>query len=262
MKWTSAAHGRNSGWNERIKGPVERVLRLRTPDVDYNPAMQDELDDLTLPRPDEHRPEDELANLLTHGGGFLLTLPAAALLMGVVVPGHPPRTVAACGVYCATLVGLYGASALSHLFHDLAWRRFFRTLDQACIFLLIAGSFTPIAMTWLRDGWWPLLLEAMWVLAFGGVGLVLWMRNLTPIARISYGILGWLPALSLKRLFEAAPPETLAWFVAGGLFYSVGTLFLKFDRRVRYFHALWHAFVIAGSACHYLAILTSVESGR
>ena len=206
---------------------------------------------------DEHRPADEHANLVTHGLGFVLSLPASAVLLGLAAQGSG-RMFAACGVYCGTLVGLYAASALSHLFHDLAWRRFFRMLDQACIFLLIAGSFTPIAVAYLGHGWWPLLPGTMWVCALLGVGLVLRMRNLTPTARISYGVIGWLPVVSLKTLLDTAPREQFAWFVAGGLFYSAGTLFLRFDRRVRYFHALWHAFVIAGSTCHYLAILRIV----
>ena len=210
--------------------------------------------------PHEHRPDDELANLVTHGGAFVLTLPASAALMQTA-SGHNSQSVfAACGVYCFTLVGLYAASALSHLFHDLAWRRFFRSIDQAFIFLLIAGSFTPIGVTYLSAGWWSLLLGAMWSLSIIGVGLVIRMRNLTSTARSSYGILGWLPVLALKSLYDMAPRSMLAWFVAGGLFYTVGTIFLRYDRHYRYLHALWHLFVIAGSACHYAAIFISVRS--
>lgn len=213
---------------------------------------------MDLQIPHEHRPDDELANLVTHSGAFVLTLPASAFLMQAASRQQSHNGYAACGVYCFTLIGLYAASALSHLFYDLAWRRFCRTLDQGFIFLLIAGSFTPIGVTYLAEGWWPLLLLAMWVLAIFGVGLVAYMRNLTATARISYGILGWLPVISLKALYDSAPMSMLAWFVAGGVFYTVGTIFLRYDRRYRYLHALWHLFVIAGSACHYLAILISV----
>jgi hemolysin III len=206
-------------------------------------------------RPAEHRPVDELANFITHGLGFFLSVAAAALLMSLVIHGREPMFIAACGSYSLSLIALYAASTLSHTFHDLAWRRFFRTLDQACIYLLIAGSFTPFAAVFLRHGWWPLLVIAMWVLAFFGVVLVLYMRNLTPGAKITYGLLGWLPIVSLQVLFDAAPIEILTWLLAGGLFYSVGTVFLRFDQRVRYFHALWHTCVIAGSICHYIAIL-------
>jgi channel protein (hemolysin III family) len=97
-----------------------------------------------------------------------------------------------------------------------------------------------------------------WSVALFGVGLVVWMRNLTPGARSLYLILGWLPVLFSNAMFEAATTEMLFWMFAGGVFYSVGTLFLAFDRHVRYFHALWHTFVIAGSICHYNSTLLLV----
>ena len=206
----------------------------------------------------EHRPVDEHANFITHALGFLLSVPASFLLMTVAVNNRPPLIIVACGVYCFSLMGLYAASTCSHMFYDVAWRRFFRTLDQVCIYLLIAGSFTPVAVVFLWHRWWPALLAVMWVLAIFGVLLVLRMRDLTPTARITYGLLGWLPIISLKTLFDTVPLETLVWIVAGGLFYSVGSVFLRFDQNVRYFHALWHTFVIAGSACHYIAILLIV----
>lgn len=129
----------------------------------------------------EQRPIDEMANLLTHGFGLLLSMVATALLMWTVAI-QEVRVILACGVYSLTLILLYAASTLSHAFHDLRWRRLFRTMDQACIFLLIAGSFTPYAVTFLWHGWWPLLLVAMWTLAVFGVLLVLQRRDLNASA--------------------------------------------------------------------------------
>jgi hemolysin III len=208
-------------------------------------------------RPAEIRPTDEHANLATHALGLLLSIVASAILMTLVIADRAAISIIACTTYCLSLMGLYAASTLSHLFHDLARRRFYRTLDQACIYLLIAGSFTPVAV----EFHWPVLLAAMWVLAIVGVVLVLRMGNLTSGARLTYGLLGWLPVISLKAMIDLMPPEMLLWTVAGGLFYSVGTVFLHFDRHVRYLHALWHAFVIAGSACHFIAILYLVNRG-
>ncbi|MCA9070460.1 MAG: hemolysin III family protein, partial [Planctomycetaceae bacterium] len=159
---------------------------------------------------------------------------------------------------CGSLMGLYAASTLSHMFHDLAWRRFFRTLDQACIFLLIAGSFTPIAVVFLWDHWWPTLLVVVWALAIFGVVVVIRAGYLPPRAQITYGLLGWLPIISINQLYHSARFELFLLFVMGGAFYSIGSVFLRFDRHVRYFHALWHTFVIAGSTCHYIAILLMV----
>ncbi len=206
------------------------------------------------------RPVDESANLITSGLGFLLSLVAAVYLMRLVVPGHQPRTIVACGVYCSTLVVLYAASTLSHTFHDLELRRLFRTLDQACIFLLIAGSFTPYAVIFLNHGWWWLLLWTMWGLALTGVVFVLRRRDLSGPAKFSYGAMGWLPVVALWELYHRAPFDMLLWLVAGGAFYSIGGIFLALDRRVRYFHAVWHVLVVAGSICHYVGVIVYVAA--
>ena len=206
------------------------------------------------------RPPDEAANLLTHGLGLALSVMATALMMWVVA-GENLRIIVACGVYCLTLILLYGASTLSHTFHDVKLRQLFRTLDQACIYLLIAGSFTPFAVIFLGRGWWWLFLPSLWVLAIAGVLFVLRRRDLSDAAKVTYGLLGWLPAMTLWELYQRAPGGMLVWLVAGGFFYSAGTVFLRIDQRVRYLHALWHAFVIAGSICHYIAILVYVAGG-
>jgi hemolysin III len=203
----------------------------------------------------ENRPDDEFANFVTHGLGFLLSVAAAVWLMVHLIGEGRIAYVIACGVYCFTLTGLYAASTLSHAFHEPSRRRFFRMLDQAFIFLLIAGSFTPFGVVVYSRGWWPLLFAAMWVLALLGVAIVLWKRDLTPKTQIIYGVLGWLPVISLPTLFRALPSELMGWIIAGGLAYTAGTLFLIFDNRVRYFHAMWHTSVIAGTTCHYIAIL-------
>jgi hemolysin III len=206
----------------------------------------------------EQRPADEMANLLTHVLGFLLSLPATFLLMPIVMAGQELRTTLACGVYCLTLVLLYGASALSHAFRDPGLRRRFRTLDQACIYLLIAGSMTPLAVVFLRQGWWWLFLPAMWALAVAGVLFVLRRRDLSGPVKLTYGALGWLPVVTFPELSRHAPSGLLLWIVAAGAFYSTGTIFLALDRRVLYFHALWHMFVVAGSICHYVGVLVYV----
>ena len=206
------------------------------------------------------RPVDESANLITHGIGLFLSVVATVYLMRLVVPGHQPRTIVACGVYCSTLVALYAASTLSHAFHDLKLRRLFRTLDQACIFLLIAGSFTPYAVIFLNHGWWWLLLWAMWGLALTGVVFVLHRRDLSGPAKLSYGVIGWLPVVALWELYHRTPLNMLLWLVAGGACYSIGAIFLTLDQKVRYFHAVWHLLVIAGSTCHYVGVLVYVAA--
>jgi len=198
------------------------------PQMLYTPLMPTELNE--TPPAAEHRPDDEYANLITHAVGFVLSVAGSIVLMTLVIQNRPAIQIVACGIYCSSLMGLYAASTLSHMFHDLAWRRFFRTLDQACIYLLIAGSFTPFSVVFLWHQWWPVLLGVMWLLALFGVALVLRMRNLTPAAKITYGLLGWLPVISLKMLFDAAPLPIVICVVGGGLFYSFGAVFLRYDQ--------------------------------
>ena len=217
--------------------------------------------DNSLSRLPEHRPDDERANLVTHAIGFLLSVVAATLLLiSVINKQQSPPIIIASIIYCCSLVGLYGASMLSHMFHDLAWRRFFRTLDQICIYLLIAGSFTPVAIVYLMNQWWPVLLMVMWSLAIGGVLLVIRMRNLTPRAMFTFGFIGGLPVVSLNEIYQTAPIEVFIWIIAGGICFCIGTFFLAFDRRVKFFHSIWHVMVIGGSCCHHFAILIAVTT--
>jgi len=207
-------------------------------------------------RPNELRPVDELANFVTHGAGLLLSIAGAALMVQLALIHPDPWLSVACVVYCASLVSLYAASTLSHAFYSPARRRFYRTLDQACIFLLISGSFTPFAAMFLRHGIWPLLLPIMWGLALTGAFLVFRWGYLSATAQKLYVAMGWLPAISLPVIISHASLETVLWVVSGGVLYTAGTLFLWNDHVMKYFHAVWHLFVIAGSAAQYMAIHT------
>ncbi len=209
-----------------------------------------------LPRPGEVRPPGETANFVTHGLGFFLSILGTIQMIGVSL-SHPDSILSvACAIYCMTLVSLYAASTLSHAFHDPVRRRFYRTLDQACIFLLISGSFTPFAAAFLRDGFWPLLFILTWGFALTGAFLVFRWGFLSATAQKMYIALGWFPAIGLPVIISSASTETVAWVVAGGLLYTFGTLFLWYDHVMRYFHAVWHLFVIGGSAAQYMAILS------
>ncbi len=205
------------------------------------------------------RPPDETANVITHGLGFLLSVAGTAYLLWAV-RDRSAIAISACVVYCLTLLLLYGNSTLSHAFHDIEWRRWYRMLDQASIFLLIAGSYTPFGVTCLGHGWWWLLLFAMWALALIGVVGVLQVHDLTPGTKITYGLLGWLPVFALGELARQPTPDLLMWVIAGGAFYSVGAIFLKLSSTYRYAHAAWHVLVILGSFCHYMAILIVVTA--
>ncbi len=206
------------------------------------------------------RPE-ELANSITHALGLALSIVGTALLVHRATHYGDTLQIVGVSVYGATLVALYTASTLSHAFVRPRLRHFFRTVDQACIFLLIAGTFTPIALTYFRGGWWWALFLGVWGLAITGIFFKLFFTRLQSVSVSAYVLLGWLPVVAIKPILEIVPVAVLGWVVAGGLLYTLGTPFLMRDERVPYFHAAWHVMVIAGSACHYYAILCLIPIG-
>jgi len=204
-------------------------------------------------------PAEEFFNAATHAAGFALAAVAAAVLVAHV-SRHGDRTqFAAAAIYCVTLVAAYAASTLSHAFRAPRARNAFRTADQALIFLFIAGSWTPIAATWLRAGhWWWAFHLGMWAVALGGfVSKALFAHRVTlgTVSAALYLLLGWSPVFVALPLAHALPVQLCLWLVAGGVCYTLGLLFFHFDSRVPYFHAAWHVLVIGGSACHYFGIL-------
>lgn len=200
---------------------------------------------------------EEVANQWTHGAGFVLSVPAGWWLVRSTLDKHNDWLTLGCAIYAVTLSLLYAASTLSHSVHRGVWRHRFRTLDQVCIFLLIAGNFTPFAMTFLRDGWWSLPLAAMWLFAAVGIVAKLFFTKLHAVAPSFYFLMGWVPILLLPQFFRCLGGAGGAWIIAGGVAYSVGTWFFVNDER-RFHHAIWHVFTMLGSACHYLVVLNYI----
>lgn len=204
------------------------------------------------------RPSDESANLMTHAFGLILSTVAVSHLIAAMY-GKTLAIISACGVYGLCLILVYASSTLSHLFYDLKWRQRFRTWDQASIFLMIAGTFTPIAVLYLRGGWqWCHAL--MWILAAIGALRVVQLRELPRREKLSYGILGLIPGIALHEISYRASQEVVFWMILGGASYLLGIPFLIRSAAVPYSHAVWHIFVMIGSACHYRAILLAIEA--
>ena len=210
----------------------------------------------SLPAP-LSRPE-ELANSITHGLGLALSIVGTVVLLDRTARYGNLLQVVGVSVYGATLVALYAASTLSHSFQRPRLRHFFRTVDQVCIFLLIAGTFTPVALTYFVGGWWWALFLSVWGLALVGIFFKLFYTKLHNVSLGAYVFLGSLPFVAIRPIIESGPAHLLTGFAAGCLMYTLGTYFLMRDDRVPYFHAAWHVFVIAGSACHYYAVLCLV----
>ena len=200
---------------------------------------------------------EELVNALTHGFGLLLSVSGAILMAFALYSQVDPWRRIGCAVYVASLIAVYATSTLSHSFATPRWRSFFRSLDQGFIYLLIAATYTPISLAYLRTGVWWGLLGAVWSIAlYGFITKVFFAHRVEAVSIWSYILLGWLPILSVPKLMTIVDSYNGFWLMlAGGLCYTVGTVFLICDHKVRHFHALWHLFVIAGSTFHFLAIL-------
>jgi hemolysin III len=212
--------------------------------------------------PDQHAPSgqgplarsfgEEVVHSLTHGVGLLLSVAGAWFLVSRAIAEGNAWRVTGCAIFALALIAVYAASTLSHAVFEPGWRRAFRTLDQACIYLLIVGTYTPLALEYLRSGWWWLLFACMWAVAIVGfVSKTLFSHRIDAVTVWSYVLLGWMPILVAPAYVGIVPSAVLWWVLIGGLCYTAGTVFLVLDRRHLHFHAIWHLFVMAGSICHY-----------
>jgi len=166
------------------------------------------------------------------------------------------------GVFGLSLIALYAASALYHLLPlSPSGVARLRRLDHMAIFVLIAGTYTPFCLLALDGGWRWGLLALIWGLALCGVLLkLLWMDASRWLSVVLYLGMGWVAVIAAPALFRAVPPDGITWMLAGGLVYSAGALVYGLKRPNPVpgtfgFHEVWHLFVIAGSACHFWAVL-------
>lgn len=198
---------------------------------------------------------EEVAHAATHGVGFVLSVVAfVALVVAARVRGDAWHVVG-CAIFGATLVLLYAASTLYHATPDSGAKQLLRKFDHAAIFLLIAGTYTPFILVGLRDTWGWTLLAVVWGVAILGISLQLAIPRAARRASVPlYLLLGWLAVIAAGPLVRAVQPEGFALLVLGGVIYSLGVIFYAW-RRLPYNHAVWHVFVLAGSACHVACVL-------
>lgn len=202
---------------------------------------------------------EEIANGATHGIGAALSLCGLAFLVALAIRQADPYRIAAYAVYGTCLSTLYLASTLYHSLQAPRAKRVLRMIDHAAIYLLIAGTYTPFLLDNLRVAWrWaPAMLAVIWGLALLGITLeTLAIQRLRRVSALPYILMGWLCVVALRQMLANIPPVGLAWLVAGGVAYTAGVAFYLW-RRLPYSHAIWHLFVLAGSACHFAAILLS-----
>ncbi len=199
---------------------------------------------------------EELANSLSHGLGLIAALVATPFLVLQAVRQGDAAFIVGASVFAATMVLLYLASTLYHALPVGRAKRVFRVIEHSAIFLLIAGTYTPFTLGVLRGTWGWSLLGVVWGIAVAGVLLKALNRLTHPILTTSlYLLMGWLIVIAAAPLSERVPASGLLWLVAGGLAYTIGVFFFALDSRLRYGHFIWHLFVMAGTACHYFAVL-------
>lgn len=206
----------------------------------------------------EPRSKEELANVLTHGVGMMAAVVAATLLVVFAALNGDAWQIVGVSVFATTLVALYTASTLYHSARDPVTRARLKVLDHCAIYLLIAGTYTPFMIGELRGGWGWSLFGVIWGLAVVGIALKLvFIGRFKLISTLVYVAMGWLVLVAVVPLIRTLDPATLVWMAAGGIAYTAGTPFYH-NRRLRYAHAIWHLFVIVGSACHVVAVATLV----
>jgi hemolysin III len=198
---------------------------------------------------------EEVANSLSHGAGFVAAVIGTPFLLAEVARVGSVADVVGATVFIVTVMLAYLASTL---YHAVPWQRaksVLRAIDHGSIFLLIAGTYTPFTLGVLRGGWGWTLFGLVWTLALAGVVMKsLGGVRLHKLSVATYLGMGWLIVIAIVPLVERMPPAGLAWLVAGGLAYTGGVAFYALDR-YRYCHFIWHLFVIAGTACHFMAVM-------
>lgn len=198
---------------------------------------------------------EEIAHAVSHGVGLLLAIAGLVVLeVFAALHGGVARIVGA-AVFGSTLVLLYLTSTLYHAIRGPRAKRVLRRLDHSAIYLLIAGTYTPFALVNLSGPWGWTLFGVAWGLGLAGVLRELLSHSSSrALALALYLGLGWLVLVAIKPLVHALPVPGLLLLVLGGLAYTAGVAFYVW-RRLPYHHAIWHLFVLAGSACHFFAVL-------
>lgn len=204
--------------------------------------------------PAAYTPREEFANSVTHGLGAGLSV--AGLVLLVVSSALHGNTwhVVSTTIFGTSLVLLYTASTLYHSLRGERLKQVLQKFDHAAIFLLIAGTYTPFALVTLRGPWGWSLFGVVWGLAVAGVTLKFWLAGrFRLVSTLIYIAMGWLVMVAIRPLVAALPAGGLHLLIAGGLCYTGGAAFYLW-KRLSYHHAIWHLWVLGGSACHWTAV--------
>ncbi len=198
---------------------------------------------------------EAIANSMTHALGIILSITALIVMTFYSSMQHSTIKIVASVLYGSTLIAMYSASTFYHLFRNPRVKHYLRIMDHSTIYLLIAGTYTPITLISLHGPWGWSLFGVVWSIAlFGIIFKFFFVHRFEIISTILYLFMGWLAIIAIEPIMKALPGAALAWIIAGGLAYSIGVIFYLW-KKLLFSHTIWHLFVLAGSACHFFAIL-------
>lgn len=201
--------------------------------------------------------KEEIANCVSHGIGVIFSIVALVLLLVYSISESNVTAIVAFSIYGATGIFLYLASTLYHSFRVEGVKRILRIFDHSSIYLYIAGCYTPIALLGMEGGWRIGVIVSVWLIAVGGVTFkILTYKSYEKYKRFSLAIylaMGWIAVLTIKPLLDNLPLPFLMYLLAGGLVYTVGTVFYAF-KKIPYNHAIWHLFVLGGTVVHFIGM--------
>lgn len=201
---------------------------------------------------------EEIANSITHGIGAALSIAGLTLLVSLAVIYGDVWRVVSFSIYGSSLVLLYLCSTLYHSIQHPKAKRILRIFDHSAIYLLIAGSYTPFTLVSMRGPWGWTLFGVVWGLALLGIAFkTVFIGKYEKWATAAYVLMGWLVVIAFKQMLVTVPPGGIVWLVVGGVVYTLGVLFYAWEK-LPYNHAIWHLFVMGGSACHFFAVLFHV----
>jgi len=206
----------------------------------------------------EERPQslgEEVANSVSHGLGLSAAVAAFPVLVMAAQQRGDTAGIVGASVFATTMVLLYLVSTLFHALPRCRAKRVFQILDHSAIYLLIAGTYTPFTLGVLRGDWGWTLFGLVWGMAIAGTVLkALGGVRYTTLSTWTYLAMGWLVVIAAQTVWTLVPGWGLFWLIAGGVAYTAGAAFFMAER-IRYFHFVWHLFVVAGTACHCIAVL-------
>lgn len=203
---------------------------------------------------------EEIANAITHGIGALLAVAALVVLIVLAAMKGTVWHIVSFSIFGTTLVLLYFASTLYHSLTFTRAKGLFHKFDHISIYLLIAGTYTPFCLTALR-GWigWT-VLGIVWTCAIiGTVIKAISIGSKVRLSTILYVMMGWVILIAIKPLYEAMSFNGFMFLIAGGISYTLGTIFFMRDQ-VKYNHSVWHLFVLGGSVLHFFSVLSLIDT--